>query len=204
MSTGPRILSPEPLEVPYFVGLIHKRQYKYDGAEHYFRVALKRYMEGQRFLSDRSEANIRTELGTALDGQGHLLEALSEFRKVLKIAAIDSYYELDASYEVARRSLAVWLSNRGAANLPYLNSAIKDFDFWLSRDWNKLSTKIWGYYHAVCARNERIGFAHANNTLISEKDERLLKQHLKESKMYSKCRGCTKIRNSLHCVRPCS
>ena len=31
--------------------------------------------------------------------QGYLLEALSEFRKVLNIAAIDSYYELDASYE---------------------------------------------------------------------------------------------------------
>jgi hypothetical protein len=60
-----------------------------------------------------------------------------------------------SSYEVARLNLSLWLANPTTENLSRLDYALDRFNFWLARDWNKLTLKLWGYYHGVCAYRQK-------------------------------------------------
>lgn len=114
-----------------------------------------------------------------LDGRGKIREALTEFAYVKDHAPSDSYYIMDASYEVARLSLALWLSAPTSENTAYLDTATNQFRFWLARDWNKLTSKLWGYYHGICAYRQKIKIIKQNNGAAElQEDESLLKDYI--------------------------
>lgn len=115
-----------------------------------------------------------------LDGQGKLKEALNEFVSVKEKAPSDSYYAMDASYEVARLSLALWLNARTQENYRYLEQAESDFEFWLARDWNKLTMKLWGYYHAVCVYREKLKWLTELGLQPTQQDRKRLAEYTKE------------------------
>jgi hypothetical protein len=143
------------------VGIIHKRLNEFATAERYFKLALDRFQQGQRFLTDRGETNIRFELATAIDGQGKTGTALQAYQDLARSTAMttDSYHEMLVSYELARLNLKVWLRDPTVENLKHLDASAEGWDFWLARDWQKQSSKLWAFYHAACTQKELLAQA---------------------------------------------
>lgn len=100
--------------------------------------------------------------------------ALAEFGFVRDNSPSDSYYAMTANYEDARLNLALWLASPIAENVPRLNYAVSRFRFWLARDWNKLTTKLWGYYHGVCAYRQKSKYVAQSNQILATDEAALL------------------------------
>ncbi|WP_342148505.1 hypothetical protein [Methylorubrum sp. SB2] len=115
---------------------------------------MEKLKNGAGFLTNRNEVSIKFEIAMALDGEKRTEEALKHYSDLLPAVDIDSYYELNIRYEIARLNLKLWLQNKIKDYAPNLRQAASDWRFWLNRDWHKETTKLWGYYHAACAEKE--------------------------------------------------
>ena len=137
------------------MGILHKRENRFNVAEEKFGEVLAKIKSGKKFLTNEDETTVRFEMGLMLDGQNKLEAALNEFQYVKNNAPTLSYYAWSASFQVARTHLALWLASPKKDEL-HLEAADKGFDLWLETNWHNEPMKIWGYYHQVCVQREKI------------------------------------------------